>query len=78
MPGISLKYSGSALNNKNASIKLKDAKTNLGTLLHDLDNKSLSRIYNVLANYGRTAKLLGTTKNGKERHKKSNISAEVY
>ena len=80
IPGLTLKYSGSALNNSNANIKLRDATANLGTLLHDLNNTNLSRIYNVLANYGRTAKILKTADDGNKQisHRKSNISAKTY
>jgi hypothetical protein len=54
IPGASLKYSsGVKTGAKESSIKLKNEKVVLGHLLHSMDNKALSSIYNILASYNR-------------------------
>ena len=62
IPGISLKYNAAVANNlkTNAFIKLRGKGTKLGTLLHDLDNQTLSAIYNIFAGYNHRSKLIKT------------------
>lgn len=58
LPDISVKFSSGMLNSaKNSNITIKGAATRLDTLLHDLDNQTLSYIYNVIASYKRKIKI---------------------
>lgn len=60
MPGISLKYNAAMANGlkTNAFIKLRGKAVKLGPLLHDIDNQTLSSIYNILASYNHKSQLI--------------------
>ena len=64
IPGMSVKYSSGIINGATTStVKVKGDKPILGHLLHDLDNSTLSYIYNILANYHRRAEKIKSVKN---------------
>ena len=85
IPGASLKYSsGVKTGAKESNIKLKNEKVVLGHLLHSIDNKALSSIYNILASYNRVLNkqavaAYAKSKNiDKEKIQKNPITTEVY
>ena len=54
LPGISVKLGGGLLNGKSSNITLRQRQVNINTLMHDIDNHTLSAVFNILTHYNRT------------------------